>query len=188
MTDQEIIQEIRSGNINDYEILVDKYKDAIFRTCMGYVHNEDDANDLTQETFINAYKKLDTFLFNAKFSTWLYRIAINLSLNHLRNKRSNLFDRIENSLDNWTQKHFSENREITPEEKMISEEKLQIINAAILKLPDNQKTAFILSKYEDKTQKEIAEIMQLSEGAIEQLLQRAKTNLRKRLGRYFKGR
>ncbi len=187
MTDQDIIQEILTGNTNHYAMLVDKYKDRIFRTCIGYVHDEDEANDLTQETFINAYEKLNTFQFHAQFSTWLYRIAINLSLNHIRSKKSSLFDRIENSLDSWTQKHFQEQKEKNPEEYMISEEKQKLIQAAMDKLPEKQKTAFILSKYEDKSQKEIAEIMHTSEGAVEQLLQRGKNTLRKKLSRYFKG-
>ncbi len=186
MTDHEIIKEILAGNINQYTKLVDKYKDKIFRTCIGYVHDEEEANDLTQETFINAYQKLNTFQFHAQFSTWLYRIAINLSLNHIRSRKSNLFDRIENSLDGWTQRHFPEHKEKNPEEWLISEENQQLIHSAMDILPEKQKTAFILSKYEDKTQKEIAEIMQTSEGAVEQLLQRGKSTLRKKLTRFFK--
>ncbi len=187
MEDFDIIKEILNGNKNLYSILVEKYQDQIFRTSMGYVHCEDDANDLTQETFIKAYQKLDKFKFEAAFSTWIYRIAINISLNHLRKKKGNLFDRIESALDSMTSKPQIQISDHTnPEDILITNEHTEFISKAIESLSDKQKTAFVFSKYEELPQKEIAAIMQITEGAVESLLQRAKTNLQKKISNYFK--
>ncbi len=187
MSDYDIIKEIIAGKKDQYRFLVEKYQDQIFRTCMGYVHCEDDANDLTQETFIHAYQKLNQFQFKAAFSTWIYRIAINITLNHLRKKKGNLFDRIESALDSLTSKPQIQISDYSnPEDILITNEHTEIISKAIESLSDKQKTAFILSKYEELPQKEIAAIMQITEGAVESLLQRAKTNLQKKISHFLK--
>jgi len=187
MSDNEIIEQILSGNKELYRLLVEKYQNRIFHVCLGYLHNEEDANDIAQDTFINAYRKLDSFKYNAEFSTWIYRIAINLSLNSIRSKKRNIFDFIEDKLDALSNKSgLSRNISSSPEEIIIDSEQKEIIHRAIEKLSDKQKTAFILSKYDELSQKEVAEIMQTSEGAVEQLLQRAKTNLQKELSKIFK--
>lgn len=187
MSDNDIVRAILKGNKDEFRKLIEKYQQSIFRTCLGYVHHIDDANDLTQETFISAYQNLHKFRFESNFSTWLYRISINLSLNFLRRKRLNLFDRLESIIESSS---FKSNLEpgnyLNPEEVIIEKEDRIIVWNEIEKLSDKQKTAFILSKYDNKSQKEIAEIMNLTEGAVESLLQRARTNLQKRLSKYFK--
>ncbi len=187
MSDINIIKEILQGDKNQFKFLIEKYQNQVFRICMGYVHCTDDANDLTQETFIQAYQKLHQFQSKAAFSTWLYRIAVNICLNHLRKKKGNIIDRIEGALDALTSKTqmlMPEGQ--NPEEILISSEHTEFIDKAIEKLSDKQKTAFVLSKYEELSQKEISEIMQISEGAVESLLQRAKANLQKRISHYLK--
>ena len=187
MSDFDIIKETLNGNKDQYRFLIERYQDQIFRTCMGYVHCEEDANDLTQETFIQAYQKLNKFKFKAAFSTWIYRIAINLSLNFLRKKKGNLFDRIENALDSLTAKTQIQLSDYSnPEKILITNEHSEIISKAIESLSDKQKTAFVLSKYEELPQKEIAAIMEITEGAVESLLQRAKANLQKKISHFLK--
>ncbi len=187
MSDNDIIKEVLNGNKNQYRFLIEKYQDQVFRTCMGYVHCEEDANDLTQETFIQVYEKINQFQFKAAFSTWIYRIAINISLNHLRKKKGNLFDRIESALDSLTSKPQIQISDGTnPEDLFITNEHTEIISKAIESLSDKQKTAFVLSKYEELPQKEIAAIMQITEGAVESLIQRAKTNLQKKISHILK--
>ncbi len=189
MSDNDIVRVILNGNKEEFRRLIEKYQQPIFRICMGYVHHVDDANDLVQETFINAYQNLHKFRFESNFSTWLYRISINLSLNFLRRKRLNLFDRLESIIESSLFKsNLGPGNYLNPEEVVIEKEDRIIIWNEIEKLPDKQKTAFILSKYDHQSQKEIAEIMNLTEGAVESLLQRARTNLQKRLSKYFKKR
>ncbi|MCW3786571.1 RNA polymerase sigma factor [Plebeiibacterium sediminum] len=187
MSDFDIIKEILNGNKDQYRFLIERYQDQIFRACMGYVHCEEDANDLTQETFIKVYQKLSNFKFNAAFSTWIYRIAINLSLNFLRKKKGNLFDRIESALDSLTSKPQIQISDYSnPEDILITNEHTEMISKVIESLSDKQKTAFVLSKYEELSQKEIATIMEITEGAVESLLQRAKANLQKKISHLLK--
>ncbi len=187
MSDFDIIKEILNGDKNQYRFLIEKYQAQVFRICMGYVHHTEDANDLTQEIFIQAYQKLHQYQSKAAFSTWLYRIAVNTCLNHLRKKKGNLMDRIENALDSLTAKYsYQISDTATPEEILITNEHTELISKAIESLSDKQKTTFILSNYEELPQKEIAAIMKISEGAVESLLQRAKANLQKKISHILK--
>jgi len=84
MADDEIINQILQGEHDVYRVLVEKYQPMVFRTCMGFLHHKDDADDLTQEVFIQAYQALPNFKGASSFSTWIYRIAVNASLNKVR--------------------------------------------------------------------------------------------------------
>ena len=89
MTDSEIIRLILQGDKDKFRILVEKYQPMVFRTCMGFLHNKDDADDLTQDIFIKYYQSLQGFKSEASFSTWIYRIAVNASLNKKRKEARN---------------------------------------------------------------------------------------------------
>lgn len=184
MTDSEIIRQIVQGDRNLFGRLVEKYQTMVFRTCMGFLHNKDDADDLTQEVFIQAYQALEKFKGNAAFSTWIYRVAVNASLNKVRkSSKTFLFQRFGSMLGGEKQKEFeiptidNEN----PETLLIHEEHRAWVQKALNSLPENQHTAIVLSKYDDLSQKEIAEIMNTTEGAVEALIQRAKANLKEKL-------
>ena len=84
MNENELIKLILQGERDKFRIFVEKYQQLVFRTCMGFVHNKEDADDLTQEVFIQAYQSLPDFKMKSAFSTWLYRIAVNASLNKVR--------------------------------------------------------------------------------------------------------
>lgn len=177
MTDSELITLILQGDRDSFRILVERYQQMVFRTCMGFLHNREEAEDLAQDVFIRAYQSLSRFRGESAFSTWLYRIAVNASLNRIR--RSSLkitFETLENTVIS-----APATSEDDPEKILISREQSVWLRRAVNSLPENQRTAIILSKYEDLSQKEIAEIMMTSEGAVESLLFRAKRNLRKRL-------
>jgi RNA polymerase sigma-70 factor, ECF subfamily len=183
MSESEIIQSILSGNRNAFIHLVDKYQHIVFRTCIGFVHNKDDADDLTQEVFINAYQSLPKFKGDSTFSTWLYRIAVNVCLNHIRNtSKKNIFQRIENlfGTDNRKEVVLPATDLLNPEQILIEDEHRKYVQQALDSLPENQRTALILSKYDNLPQKEIAEIMNTTEGAVEALIQRGKANLREK--------
>ncbi|HOP58245.1 MAG TPA: RNA polymerase sigma factor [Bacteroidales bacterium] len=181
MNEKEIIQLILKGDREKYRLLVEKYQNMVFRICIGFVHNKEDAEDLTQEIFIRAYQSLSQFKGNAAFSTWLYRISINMSLNKINRSPLKSFF---NSRD---EKHetagsvenisiFSDNED--PEKIMITREHSEWLRKAVDSLPDKQKTALVLSRYDGLSQREIAEIINTTEGAVESLLQRAKNKLR----------
>lgn len=186
MNEREIIQQILQGDRNLYRILVEKYQPMIFRTCMGFLHNKDDADDLTQEVFMAAFQALEKYKGDSAFSTWIYRIAVNASLNIVRKSSKNfLLQRFENILGGEKRKEFeiSIPENDNPENILIQDEHRAWVQKALNSLPENQRTAIVLSKYDDLPQKEIAEIMNTTEGAVEALIQRAKENLRKKLMR-----
>lgn len=83
MTDEQLIKEIRSGNLTAFSTLMERYQQQVFRVAMGFLHVKEDAEDLTQEIFIRLYETLHTFHADAAFSTWLYRITVNMSRNQL---------------------------------------------------------------------------------------------------------
>jgi RNA polymerase sigma-70 factor (ECF subfamily) len=189
MTDIEIINIILHGNKDKFQLLVEKYQSMVFRTSMGFLHDKDDADDLTQEVFIQAYQSLNIFKGDAAFSTWIYRIAINASLNRVRkNSSSPILNRLESLFDSGKGKEISLHAYDIgdPESILIRAEKSKWIQDALDSLPENQRTAIVLSKYDDLSQKEIAEIMKITEGAVEALMQRAKANLRARLTSTYK--
>jgi len=184
VTDIEIIKSILEGDRNSYTILVERHQTMVFRTCLGFVHNKEDADDLTQEIFIQAYQSLKSFKGEASFPTWLYRIAVNASLNKVRrSSKLNFLQRfdslfgIANRRDTTPPDLHTED----PENILIRSEQREWVQKALDSLPEKQRTAIVLSKYDELSQKEIAEIMNTTEGAVEALLQRAKTNLREKL-------
>lgn len=163
----------------NFDQIVRKYQDQVFRTALGFVHIKEDAEDLTQEVFLRAYRSWKHFRGDADISTWLYRITVNLALTYIniRNKKS-LIQIGSDFLNNLFNQKNTEN---DPLQQLEQTETEQILTQAIDSLPAKQRTAFILARYDDLPQKEIARIMETSEGAVEQLLIRAKTNLQKKL-------
>jgi len=179
MSEQEIIQALLNGESSKFELLVVKYQNLVFRTALGFVHSKEDAEDLTQDVFISAYQSIAKFQGNSEFSTWLYRIAVNTSINYLnRNKHRALLQFTTDLIQTIFNKASGDKN---PLQELENVEQDRAIQRAIDSLPEKQRTAFVLSKYDELTQKEIAAIMQCTEGSIEQLLQRAKINLQKKL-------
>lgn len=184
MNENELIKLIIQGEREKFGIFVEKYQQLVFRTCMGFVHNKEDADDLTQDIFIQAYQSLPEFKMKSAFSTWLYRIAVNASLNKVRKSAGTSFiQRLESffASENQTAGQLIVSDMEDPENIIIKKEHSRWIQKALDSLPENQRTAIVLSKYDDFSQREIAEIMNTTESAVEALLQRAKKNLRDKL-------
>lgn len=184
MSDSEIIDLVLQGDRNRYRLLVEKYQQMIFQTAMGFLHNKDDADDLTQEVFVQAYQSLNRFKGKAAFSTWLYRITVNAALNKIkRSSRNPIKNRIDSifSRDMTIEIPFMQSDQENPESILIRREHSEWLQKILDSLPEKQRIAIVLSKYDDLSQKEIADIMDTTEGAVEALLQRAKINLRRKL-------
>jgi len=171
------IQSILAGHTAEFTHLVNAYETSVFRIVMGFVHQKEDAEDITQEVFVKAFQSLDRYAGRSSFSTWLFRIAIHTSLNELkRRKRRTLWSMTADMLQ-----LPSTNKD--PEQKLAEKTEQDQIRRAIDRLPEKQRMAFILSRYEELPQREVALIMEISEGAVEQLLLRARDNLKKTLQR-----
>lgn len=186
MTEQQLLQALIQGDEKAFRLLVDTYKNRVYNTVLGFVRHPGDAEDITQEVFIKVFETVATFKQQSKLSTWVYRISVNQSLDFIRHKNRKKRWAMVTSL-------FGSNDELlhNPADYVhpgiIAEdkEKAAILFKAIDKLPDKQKAAFLLQKTQDCSQHKIAEIMELSEGAVESLLTRAKTNLKKLLVNYY---
>ena len=175
-------------NITDFQGIVENLQEKVRNTCFRYVNNVDDADDIAQDVFVQVYESMGNFREESQISTWVYRIAVNKSLDFLRSKkRKKRFGQLT-SLFRSTEEG-DEIIEIpsyrNPEQELEDKERKEVLDWAISKLPDNQKTAIILSKYEGFSNKEITEIMNMSLSAVEALIHRAKKNLEKQLHDYF---
>lgn len=186
MSETEIIQKLQLGSEQAFRHLVEKYQKLVVNTCFGLLQNTEDAEDIAQEVFIEVFRSIHNFRADAKLSTWLYRIAVNRSLNHIRdNKKRRWFQSFDDVLKEKNaqlQNQASEN----PGIELENLQRANILHEAIGSLPENQKTAFTLNKYEDLSYKEIAEIMDVSVASVESLIHRAKTGLQKKLYACYK--
>lgn len=175
-------------NTTDFQSIVENLQEKVRNTCFRYVNNVEDADDIAQEVFIQVYESMDHFREDSQISTWVYRIAVNKSLDFLRSKkRKKRFGQLTSLF-----KVVGEEEEIveipsygTPQQELEDKERKEVLDWALSKLPDNQKTAIILSKYEGFSNKEITDIMNMSLSAVEALMHRAKKNLQKQLKDYF---
>jgi len=180
--DEFLIKRFVSDDESAFEELFGRYKQKIFNLVYRYIGSYPETEELTQDVFVKVYKSAQTFKGKSKFSTWVYRIAVNTCLNYKKKKRL-----VVESLDKLgTQlvKELVAPDSTTPEELFKRARKMAIIQQAIDSLPPNQKIAFILSKYEDFSYIEIAEIINTSISAVESLLFRAKQQLKKELTPY----
>lgn len=182
MNELELIQELKNGNEQAFKYLVENYQDRVYNTIIGIVHNEQDAEDVAQEVFIQVYKSIYSFKGESRLSTWIYRIATTRSLDLLRSRKSKKRFAFVQSL-------FSKNDELSidppdfnhPGIALEKKEDAKMLAKAISRLPENQRIAFTLNKLEDLSYQEVSDIMKTTVSAVESLLHRAKQNLRKEL-------
>lgn len=181
------IDEIAKGNENALKKIYERYSVKVFNTVISYTKNQEDAEELHQDIFVTIYNTAGSFRKNASVSTWIYRIAVNKSLDFLRKKNSLKRSGIFTSLYKKDSGELAiESADfVHPGIKMEQAENAQLLFRVIETLPENQKTAFILTQIEDLPQKEAAEIMNTSRKAVESLLQRAKGNLKKELEKVY---
>ena len=188
MKDKELINELKTGNADAFKVLVEEYQNKIINICFGFVHNREDAEDISQEVFMEVYNSITHFRGDSKLSTWLYRISVNKSLDFIRKKnRKKRFAKFQNLLGfERTIEEMPESKLTNPHTILENKERVQILNETVEKLPQNQKIVFILSKYEGFKNKEIAKVMNTSLSSVESLMHRAKKNLKIKLYDYYK--
>jgi RNA polymerase sigma-70 factor, ECF subfamily len=184
MGEADFIAKLIEGDEKTFREFVEKYRQMVLNTCFGLLHNIEDAEDVSQEVFIEVFRSVKNFRSGSKISTWLYRIAVNRSLNFIRNNKKyrwfRSFDE-EARLKMDILKQTASTDEGNPEYNLENRQRSVLLYEAIDSLPKNQRVAFTLSKYEGLGQKEIAEVMNLSVSSVESLIHRAKKNLQKKL-------
>lgn len=183
MDEQKFIQRLKDGDRTAFDKLVAEYKNSLLNVCYGYVKNADEAEDLTQEVFVEVYKTIQNFKEESSLYTWMYRIAISKSLDELKKrkavKRAAFFEKRVQGESAELEMKLTASDHPDPEEKLLQKQQRVFINACLNELPDTQKTAFVLSQQDGISYKEIADIMDKSLSSIESLVHRSKQNLRK---------
>lgn len=184
ITDAEVMLRVKAGDDFAFDYLVEKYRRPLIGFMYRMAHNQALAEELAQEVFLRVYRSRQTYNADAKFTTWMYRIATNLAVNWARDTRQ---ERAELALS------LSETNEetglaldvadsaATVEQLLVRDERLRAIRRQVLALPERQRVAVIMHKYQEMDYKQIGEVLKLSESATKSLLFRAYESLRERL-------
>ncbi len=183
-TDVQLMLDVKSGDEASFELLLHRYRTPLVNFLYRMVRNREQAEDLAQEVFIRVYRARAEYVPSAKFTTWLFRIATNLALNSLRDNR---YQKLEDSID-APARIDSEDGDDRPldvtephpniEQHLVEDARVKMIRHAIDKLPEKQRAAVLLHKYEELDYAEIAKILSCSESALKSLLFRAYEALR----------
>jgi RNA polymerase sigma-70 factor, ECF subfamily len=182
--ERELIQRIVAKDDAAFRTLVELYQSSVLNVCYRILSDRQDAEDVAQDVFVMVYRKAGSFRSESGLSTWLYRIAVNLSLNRLRKRK---WDRLLGILT-FSDAQFEEATDTMeapeqdrPDRQLEASERSRILNDVLITLPDKQRVAIILHKIEGLSHQEIAEILQVSLSSVESLIHRAKRNLQKKL-------
>lgn len=184
ISEEELVKSIIRGDERYFSYLVTKHKDRVYNTCLGFLRNPEDAEDVAQEVFMEVHESISQFKHQSSLSTWLYRIATNKSLELIRSRNRKKRFTIFSSKDVYEQENkFAEH--VHPGIQAENKERAKLLMDAIEKLNEKQRSAFVLHKIEMLNQSEIADILETTVSGVESLLHRAKVNLRKLLNQYY---
>jgi len=185
--EQQFIQQLQQRDAQAFRTLVHEYGDRVFNTVLGILQHQENAEDIAQEVFTEVFQSIKNFKEGSKLSTWIYRIAVTKSLEFIRKKNRKkragflmpLFG-IEETLEAGSTPFYH------PGVIMENKQRSAVLFKAIARLPENQQACFILNKVEGLGYAEVAEIIGKPVSAVESLLVRARQNLQKWLGDYYK--
>lgn len=189
MEEQDFINDLRAGKQYAYAKLIDLFQQKVFATCISFVPNKEDAEDIAQDVFVEVFNSIKKFKGNSKLSTWIYRIATNKCLEFIRKKNTKkrfafLQSIMGNEVPADKTKYFTEMNH--PGVLLENKEKSETLFKAINQLPDAQRVVFTLSKVDGMSYQEICDITEKSLGSVESLMFRAKKNLQDILGDFYK--
>jgi RNA polymerase sigma-70 factor (ECF subfamily) len=173
-TDQALVTACLAGDKGAFDEIVQRHQRTVYQVCFRFTNNHEDASDLVQETFVRAWKGLRNFKGHAALSTWLYRVAVNVSLNRVSKKRPE-----SESID---VDRFVDTSSDAPGAALRRAERARAVRRAINELPEKQRATLILRTYHDLSHQEIADILESSVGAVKANFFHALANLKKILG------
>ncbi len=171
LDDHALVRACLCGRLEAFDVIVERHRRFVYQLCHRFVGNHEDASDLAQEVFLRAYRGLKNFKGDASFSTWLYRIGVNASLNRLSSRPP-----AAESLDSTSQ---LADREPDPAKQLLENERSKRVRAAIARLPRKQRATLILRVYHDLPHQEIAAIVGSSVGAVKANFFHALRNLKR---------
>lgn len=188
MDDRELVEKLKGGEEAAYRIVLERYQTLVLNCAFKFLRDRHAAEEITQEVFIQVFKSIDTFRSEAALSTWIYRIAVTRSLNLVksmkRQKRFGVFIRLFGT--DRPEEHLAAEEKEQPDQELENSERARILTLALEKLPENQRIAFTLSKYDALSYAEIARILNSTIPSVESLIHRARKNLEKILYSYYR--
>jgi RNA polymerase sigma-70 factor (ECF subfamily) len=189
LDEQNFINLLQVGNQTAFSQLLDNYQQKVFGTCISFIPNKEDAEDVAQEVFLEIFKSISKFKRDSKLSTWIFKITTNKCLEFIRKKNAKKrFAFMQTILGNEIP--FDQTNYFTeinhPGIILENKEKTAIIYKAINTLPESQKVIFTLAKIDGKSYQEIIEITEKSLSSVESLMFRAKKNLQEKLENFYK--
>ena len=183
MDEQILIEKLKQGDEAAFRQVVETWQNMVYNTAIGILQNAEDAEDVAQEVFVQAFESIKTFKAESKFSTWLYRITISKSLDHLRRKKRKKRFAYVRSLFGADNQTIIEKPDFHhPGVILDNKERASVLFKAIDRLPENQKTAFTLHKLEGLSYQEISEVMNINYQAARNLFYQSVKSLRQILG------
>jgi RNA polymerase sigma-70 factor (ECF subfamily) len=188
LSSEDLMARVAKGDDEAFEILVTRHQTPILNLIYRFLGDRAQAKDLAQEVFLRVWQAAKTYEAKAKFTTWIYQIATNLCFNELkaaRRRRWFPFHRSEESDENAVEDAYSDSSP-TAEDILLAKERSRQISEALQNLPDNQRMALVLKRYDGLSYQEIAQVIGCSVSAVESLLVRAKRTLQQKLKNYEK--
>ncbi len=186
--DAQLMLRVREGDEESFGVLLEKYRSPVIRFVYRMVQDQAVAEELGQEVFLRVYRSRATYEPTAKFTTWLFRIATHLALNWLRDGRSERgHQRLDDEGDGEMPVREVADRVPSVEQRMVYQTRLQEVRDAIALLPEKQRAAVLMHKYEDMEYAQIAQVLECSESAVKSLVFRAYETLRARLAHMSAG-
>ena len=180
---EDLMAKTAEGDEFAFEILVRRHQTSVLNLVYRYVGDRTKARDLAQEVFIRVWRAANRYEPKAKFTTWIYRITANLCLNELKSVKGKKLVQLESEHEDSQKTNFEThpNASQSPEDLLLAKESSRQVSEALQGLPENQRMALILKRYDNLSYDEIANIMECSVSAVESLLVRAKRNLQEKL-------
>lgn len=186
MIEHELLIKLQSGDESAFKTLVETHQKRVFNTVLAIIQDFEEAEDVSQEVFIEVYQSVGKFRGDSKISTWLYRIATTKALEQIRKRKTAKRFAFFTSLFGESNEILHESVDfIHPGIVLEQRENSKFLFKAINQLPENQKVAYTLCNIEGLSYQEITEVMEITLSSVESLLFRAKTNLRKSLGDFY---
>ncbi|MEZ2346939.1 RNA polymerase sigma factor [Terriglobus sp. RCC_193] len=182
--DADVMLRLKAGELDCFEYLMNKYRRPIVHFMFRMVHNQAVAEEMAQEVFLRVYRARETYRAEARFTTWLYRIATNLAVNYARdtkNERTAPTIHLDEPDPETGSMHDVADGTPNVEADLLREERMKAIKAHVMALPERQRMAVLMHKYQEMDYKQIGAVLKLSESATKSLLFRAYQTLRERL-------
>ena len=186
MREEILIKKLKARDQQTFQDFVNEYKDKLFRLAMGFVHDSFLAEDIVQEVFIKLWQNIDSWQEGrARLGTWIYKVTVNHSINKLRDSKNSarvqdIGEFVRQSDDGMLEIQIPDQAK-DPHKALENKELAEVLRKAVNSLPKKQRIAFVLSKYQKMSSREIAEVMDLSVSNVDVIIHRAKKNLQKQI-------